>query len=68
MSSNIRPKRGLRSFYPTDKGPIDLYQLGHDGRIEYLQAQIAVDHLTKGQLSSCTIVYGHNNSNVFMFD
>lgn len=48
MFMNTKPKRGLRSFYPTDKGPIDLYQLGHDGRIEYLSADISTDHMIRG--------------------
>lgn len=45
---NTKPKRGLRSFFPTDKGPIDSYQLGHDGRIEYIVAEIRAEHLAKG--------------------
>ncbi|ODM96176.1 hypothetical protein Ocin01_10507 [Orchesella cincta] len=45
---SIKSVKGLRLYYPTDKGPIDTYQLGHDGRVEYLAAEIGVDHLDKG--------------------
>ncbi len=45
---SIKSIRGLRSYYPTDKGPVDAYQLGRNGRVEYLAAEIAVDHLNKG--------------------
>jgi hypothetical protein len=50
--NTIKPKRGLKSFFPSDKGPIDNYQLGHDGRIEYLAAQIGTDHLARGIYTS----------------
>jgi hypothetical protein len=42
-------------LYPTDKGPIDTYQLGHDGRVEYLSAEIGVDHLNKGKVHVCPV-------------
>lgn len=45
---DIKSKRGLRSFYPTDKGSIQSYQLGHDGRIEFITAQVSTDHLYRG--------------------
>jgi len=50
---NTKPSRGLKSYYPTDKGPIDTYQLGHDGRVEFIGAEIGVDHLKKG--NSCQV-------------
>ncbi|CAL8126410.1 unnamed protein product [Orchesella dallaii] len=49
---SIKSVKGLRLYYPTDKGPIDAYQLGHDGRVEYLAAEIGVDHLDKGNESN----------------
>lgn len=46
---SVKPIKGLRSYYPSDKGPIDTYQLGRNGRVEYLTAEVAVDHLSKGR-------------------
>jgi len=48
----IRPVRGLRSFYPSDKGPIDTYQLGYDGRVEYVSAEIKSTHVNQGLITT----------------
>lgn len=53
---SIKSIRGLRSYYPTDKGPVDTYQLGRNGRVEYLVAEIAVDHLNKGNQGLCFLL------------